>query len=345
MNACYDEIQTDMNKLPTNSITDVPGIKVGHAQNNEALTGCTVILCEHGAVGGVDQRGGAPGTREIELLRPMHLVNKVNAVLLSGGSAFGLDAASGVVHFLEEQGLGYETYHARVPIVPAVILYDLNIGDPKIRPDYEMGYQACINASDTQVQQGNYGAGTGATVGKISGIHLAMKSGIGSSSYFLGDNIVVGALFAVNAFGDIVNPNTNQIIAGVRKSSEQLSTNDQSFLDTMKVMAEQAKQGNLQINFGESTVIGVVATNVLLNKEEANIVAMMSHDGLARTIRPVHTMFDGDTIISLSTGSETCDINVIGAYCAKVTEQAILNAVFNATGAGGLPSHKDIFSR
>jgi L-aminopeptidase/D-esterase-like protein len=335
------KMKTSFSNL-TNTIVDVPGIKVGHAQDIEALTGCTVILCEPQAVGGVDQRGGAPGTREIDLLRPMHLVDRIDAVLLSGGSAFGLNAASGVVQYLEEQDKGYPTGFARVPIVPGAILYDLNIGNAKIRPDHVMGYQACINASNAGIEQGNFGAGTGASVGKITGIRNAMKSGVGSASCFINNLIIVGAIIAVNAFGDVINPTSNQIIAGARKESDQFPEDCDPFVDTMKLMASWAGDRYQLPHFGENTVIGVVATNALLTKEEANFVAMMSHDGLARTIRPAHTLYDGDLLIALSTGSTKYDVNIIGAFCAEVTARAVLNAVFYASGAGGLPSYNDI---
>jgi len=199
-----------------NSITDVPGIRVGHAQNDEALTGCTVILCEGGAVGGVDQRGGAPGTRETDLLRPMHLVEKAHAVLLTGGSAFGLDAASGVMRYLEERKTGFDAGVARVPIVPAAVIFDLALGRSDVRPDAAMGYQACVNASDGAIAEGNMGVGAGATVGKILGMTQSMKSGVGTASLYIGGGVIVGAIVAVNAFGDVIDPATSAIIAGVR---------------------------------------------------------------------------------------------------------------------------------
>ena len=325
-----------------NAITDVSGICVGHAQDDEALTGCTVVLCEGGAVGGVDQRGGAPGTRETDLLRPMHLVQRVHAVLLAGGSAFGLDAASGVVRWLEERSIGFEARVARVPIVPAAILFDLGLGRADVRPDAAMGYAACQNASTTCPAEGNVGAGSGATVGKILGMGQATKSGIGTASLDLGGGIVVGAIVAVNAFGDVVDPATGQVIAGARRPNLPLvpkPADPSPFAGTLATM--KGLIGKTALRFargGENTVIGVVATNAKLNKEEITKVAQMADDGLARAVRPAHTMFDGDTIFALSTGDKTADVNIVGAYAAEVVSSAIVNAVRFAQPAGGLPS-------
>jgi L-aminopeptidase/D-esterase-like protein len=323
-----------------NSITDVPGIWVGQAQDLDALTGCTVVLCEKGAVGGVDQRGGAPGTRETDLLRPEHLVEKVHAVVLAGGSAFGLDAASGVMRYLEERKIGFDTGVARVPIVPAAILFDLTIGKPDVRPDAEMGYQACLNASRGPVAEGNWGAGTGATVGKILGPTQAMKSGIGSASVEIGAGVVVGALVAVNALGDVVDPATGEIIAGAR--SAQVGPvhigAEGAFANTLSVMQTLVGRSVLGFASRGHTVIGVVATNARLSKEAANKAAQMAQDGLARAIRPAHTMQDGDTIFMLATGARKADVNIVGAFAAEVVAQAILRAVRAAQPAGGLPS-------
>lgn len=324
-----------------NLITDVEGIKIGHFQDSEALTGCTVILTEKGAVGGVDQRGGAPGTRETDLLRPMHLVEKVHGILLSGGSAFGLDAATGVMRYLEEHKVGFITGNARVPIVPAAVLYDLGIGNSNIRPNADMGYQACVNAKDGEFMQGNYGAGTGASVGKILGPKLAMKSGIGSSSMDIGGGIIVGAIVAVNAFGDVVDPSTRQIVAGARPLQAgpfAIGGKDQ-FANTMEIMKNFSGRTIMKFaSAASNTVIGVIATNANLTKEETNKVAQMGQNGLALSIRPAHTMFDGDTIFALSTGRKKADVNIIGAYAAEVMSQAIINAVKHAKPAGGLPS-------
>ncbi|HTX78200.1 MAG TPA: P1 family peptidase, partial [Longilinea sp.] len=291
-----------------NSITDVPGILVGQAQNDDALTGCTVIICKDGAVGGVDQRGGAPGTRETDALRPMHLVEKVHAVMLAGGSAFGLDAASGAMRFLEENKVGFNTGVAKVPIVASAILFDLGIGDANIRPDAVMGYQACQNAAPERPAEGNVGAGTGATVGKILGMGQAMKSGIGTASIDIGGGIIVGAMIAVNAFGDVINPESDQILAGVRplqKGPLNVGGKDR-FADTLKVMKSFVGKSALHLATMQNTVIGVVATNVDLTKEEANKVAQMAQNGLARAIRPANTMLDGDTLFCMATGKKKC---------------------------------------
>ncbi len=323
-----------------NAITDVPGILVGHAQNIDALTGCTIILCEKGAVGGVDQRGGAPGTREVDALHPMHLVNKVHGVMLAGGSAFGLDAASGAMHYLEERGVGFDTRIAKVPIVPSAILFDLGIGNSDVRPDAAMGYQACQNASSAAPAEGNVGAGTGATVGKIFGPAQCMKSGIGTASLEIGAGVIVGAIAAVNAFGDVIDPSSGQIVAGARsRDVGPLHIGAPGyFADTLQVM--KSLIGRTALGFGSrgNTVIGVVATNAKLNKEEANKVAQMAHDGLARAIRPAHTMVDGDTIFALATGEHPGDVNIVGAYGAEVFAQAILRAVHSARPVAGIPA-------
>ena len=312
-------------------LTSIPGFKVGHAQDLEAITGCTVILCPPGTVGGIDQRGGAPGTRETDLLHPMHLVNEVNAVLLTGGSAFGLDAAAGVMRYCEENEMGVNVGPTHVPIVPAAVLFDLGIGDPKVRPDPEMGYQACINASQDSPAEGNVGAGTGATVGKILSMKMAMKSGIGTTSVNIGGGGKVAAIVAVNAFGDVVDPETSEIIAGARGLK--------GFADTLKVM--KSFVGRKMMSFAsaaDNTIIGVVATNVKLNKEQINKVAQMAHNGLARTIRPAFSMFDGDTVFALSAGEVEMDLNIVGAYAAIAYQEAILRAVRSAEKIAGLPA-------
>lgn len=322
-----------------NAITDVEGICVGHAQDLDALTGCTVVLCPEGAVGGVDQRGGAPGTRETDLLRPLHLVEQVHAVVLAGGSAFGLDAAAGVMRYLEERDVGFETGVARVPIAPAAILFDLAIGDARVRPDAAMGYQACLQASDSRPAEGNIGAGTGATVGKVLGMGQAMKAGIGTASMEIGAGVVVGAIVAVNAFGDVIHPTTGQIVAGVRSPDlgPQRIGAPRYFADTLLVMKTLVGQPTMGFATREHTVIGVVATNARLTKEEVNKVAQMAQAGLARTIRPVHTMFDGDTLFALATCKRHADANIVGAFAAEITAQAILQAVRTARPVAGLP--------
>jgi L-aminopeptidase/D-esterase-like protein len=326
-----------------NAITDVPGIRVGHADDAQALTGCTVVLCEGGAVGGVDQRGGAPGTRETDLLRPMHLVQKVHAVLLAGGSAFGLDAAAGVMRYLEEHNIGFDAQVARVPIVPAAILFDLAVGDPKVRPDAAMGYRACEQATDEPPAEGNTGAGMGASIGKVLGMGGAMKAGLGTASVDLGGGCVVGAIVAVNAFGDVVDPGSGRILAGARpaKLGPVKVGGQGQFADTLAVMRSFVGKTALRFASQANTVIGVVATNAGLTKDEANKVAQMAHDGLARAVRPAHTLFDGDTLFALSTGEKNVDVNIVGAFAAEVVAQAIVRAVFEAKAAGGLPAASD----
>ncbi len=316
------------------NITDVPGIKVGQVTNESALTGCTVILCEDGAVGGVDVRGAAPGTRETDLLRPGTLVDRVHGVLLAGGSAYGLDAASGVMKYLEEQGIGFDVGVARVPIVPAAILFDLAIGDPKVRPDLNMGYEAAGLAISGPVEEGNVGAGTGATVGKFFGPGYAMKSGLGTASKRLDSGVTIGAIVAVNAFGDVYDPETNQMIAGA------LNPMTGMLVKTIDVMASSFEIGN---NFaGVNTTIAVIATDAKLTKEEVNKVAQMAQNGLARTIKPVHTMFDGDTVFALSTGTKEGSVNIIGTMAAEVLAIAVKRAVVKAQGVAGLKSYQDI---
>jgi len=323
-----------------NSITDVAGIKVGHWTDIEAPTGCTVVLCGEGATGGVDVRGSAPGTRETDLLRPINLVQEVHAVLLAGGSVYGLDAACGVVRWLEERKIGFDLGLdvGVAPIVPAAVLFDLDIGRADVRPNAEAGYAACQAATDGPVAEGSVGAGAGATVGKLLGPKFATKSGLGTASLKIGHGIVVGALVAVNAFGDVVDPNSGQIVAGTRKPVVG------DWADTVKAM-----QGDLDqtiLAFPQNTTLGVVATNAVLTKEQVNKVAQMAHDGLAMAIRPVHTMFDGDTIFALATGkakeAPQGDPTVIGTAAAQVMAQAVLRAARQATGLAGAPAAADL---
>ncbi len=308
-------------------ITDIPGIRVGHDTNLEAATGCTVILCDTPAVGGVDVRGGAPATRETDLLHPMNLVEEVNAVVLTGGSAFGLDAASGVMRYLEERGIGYDTGIARVPIVPAAAIFDLAFGSASVRPDAAAGYRACEQATADAVTQGNAGAGTGATVGKMAGPPFMMKGGLGSASTQLSDGTLVGALVVVNALGDVIDPQTRQVVAGTRHPSGQ---------------------GFLATNPFGNTTIAVVATNASLTKAQVNKVAQMAHDGMAQTIRPAHTMFDGDTIFALALGPQSqtmtnpalaaSQVSMIGAAATITLARAIVKAVRHATELHGVPA-------
>ena len=327
-----------------NAITDIPGLRVGHAQDEDALTGCTVVLYEGGAVGGVDQRGGAPGTRETDAMHPLHLVNVVHAVVLAGGSAFGLDAASGAVRYLEERGVGFDVRVARVPIVPAAILFDLGVGRADVRPDPAMGYQACLNASPDPPAEGNVGAGTGATVGKILGMGQAMKGGLGTASLEIGGGVIVGAIAAVNVFGDVIDPSTGHIVAGARALRKGRLKIGQGpyFADTLQVMHSLVGRTILGFATREHTVIGVVATNAKLNKEQINKVAQMAHDGLARAVRPAHTMLDGDTIFAFATGGHDADVNIVGAFAAEVFAQAILRAVRAARPVTGLPSAAEV---
>jgi L-aminopeptidase/D-esterase-like protein len=321
-----------------NAITDVEGIKVGHTTDSEGITGCTVVLCEAGAVGGVDVRGSAPGTRETDLMRPVNLVQRVHAVVLTGGSAYGLEAATGVMRWLEERGVGFDVGVGVVPIVPAAVLFDLTIGDPRARPDAEAGYQACEAAAGGPVAEGCRGAGTGATVGKLLGPRLATKSGLGTASVRLGKGVVVGAIVAVNAFGDVVDPQAGTIIAGTRNPMGG------GFANTVRRM--QGSLGQTILGLGNTT-LAVVATNAYLNKEGANKMAQMAHDGLARTIRPAHTMFDGDTIFALATGKrprrgDGCDPSVVGAAAVEVLSRAVMRAVRRAESLGGVPAACDL---
>jgi L-aminopeptidase/D-esterase-like protein len=309
------------------SIVDVPGLRVGHYTLSERLTGCSVVLAPDGAVGAVDVRGAAPGTRETDLLDPANLVDKVHAVLLSGGSAFGLDAATGVVRWLDEQGIGFETGYGRVPIVPAAVLFDLPVvreGDnPTARPNAEAGYAACEAASTAPPASGNVGAGAGACVGKLFGLNRCMKGGIGNASVRVGP-WVVGALVACNAVGDVIDPATGQILAGAR------TVDGQNLLDTQRAFL-QGERGNRPLP-GTNTTIGVVATNAMLTKAQAKRLAMSAHDGLARSIRPAHTTLDGDTLFALATGTENCpvDLMLLTVMAAEATALATVDAISRA---------------
>jgi len=330
--------------MKRNAITDVPGIEVGQAQDDEALTGCTVVLCRKGAVGGVDVRGSAPGTRETDLLNPVNLVEKVHAVMLAGGSAFGLDAASGVMRYLDERKIGFNTGIVRVPIVPAAILFDLGLGRSDRRPDAEMGYRAACAASAGPVAEGNAGAGSGASVGKIFGMAGAMKSGLGTASIEIGGGVIVGAIAAVNTFGDVVDPSSGKIIAGARpvKLGPVRLGKGEQFADTLKVMKTFTGRAVLGFATKSNTVIGVVAANVKFTKAEATKMAQMAQDGVARSIRPAHTMLDGDTIFALATGGKRADVSTVGVYAAEALAMAIVRAVQAAKPAGGLPSASDL---
>jgi L-aminopeptidase/D-esterase-like protein len=315
--------------MTNHTLTAIEGIRVGHAHNLDGPTGCTVILCPPNTVGGVDQRGGAPGTRETDLLRPMHMVEHVHAILLAGGSAYGLDAAGGVMRHLEEQGVGHNVGVGVVPIVPSAIIFDLDLGDPAVRPDAAMGYAACQSASSDPVAEGCVGAGAGAKVGALMGRDFACKSGIGSAVIDLGEGLQVAALFVVNALGDVIGAD-GQILAGTRLPPEGAQ-----FADAMNIVPMMAR---VEMGGAGNTVIGVVATSALLTKDEANKVAQMAHDGLARAVRPAHTMMDGDTIFALATGTAgRANVSVIGALAAEVTAEAIRRAVQTAMPLAGLP--------
>ncbi len=324
-------------RQPTGSLTDVPGLKVGHFTLKERPTGCTVVVAEKGAIAGVDVRGGAPGTRETDLLRSEMSVQNVHAITLSGGSAYGLATADGVMRYLEEREIGFPTDVGVVPIVPAAILYDLELGDAKIRPDAAAGYAAAKTASSDPVPQGNVGAGAGATVGKLLGGGRAMKGGLGSASIRLPNGLVVAALAAVNAIGDIVDPDTGEILAGAR------GEDGASFADSM----QQIRKGAVA-NEGspaKNTTIGVVAVNVDWNQSQATKVAQMAHDGLALAIRPAHMPFDGDTIFALGTGGRTVDSDLlgqIGALAADTMAQAIVSAILHAESIEGYPAQRDL---
>ncbi len=315
------------------TICDVPGIKVGHYTDREAVTGCTVVLCEAGAVAGVEVRGSAPGTRETDLLNPLNLVPHAHAVVFSGGSAFGLDAAGGVVRYLEEHGYGYWARVARVPIVPAAILFDLGIGSPAVRPGPEAGHQACLAAASGEVAEGSVGAGTGATVGKILGMGRATKGGVGTSSLKIGADIIVGALAVVNAFGNVVDPETGQTLAGPRRSDGP------GFLSTAEIMKSGVPW---QSPLPQNTTLAVVATNARLDKAQATKVAQMAHDGMARAIVPCHTMVDGDICFALSLGDKPGDVSTVGVAAAEAVSMAVVRAVLRAEGLGGIPAAREV---
>ena len=318
--------------MPDN-LCDVPGVLVGHATDTEGATGCTAVLFENpeGAVVGVDVRGSSPGTRETDRLGPVGAVRPTHGLLLTGGSAFGLAAADGVVRFLEEKGIGLDVGVARIPLVSAAVLFDVVIGDPAVRPDAEMGYRAASSATEGDFAQGSVGAGTGATVGKILGMDRAMKGGLGSASVRLEGGLVVGALAAVNAFGEVRDPWTRRVIAGPRLDDGTLG-------DTVELLPEAA----VRLRWGENTTLGIVATNARLSKPQANKVAQMAHDGLARAIYPVHTTVDGDVVFAASTGGVETVPDVVGAWGARMIEESIVRAVRAAEGMYGIPAAQDL---
>ncbi len=327
--------------MRSKGLTDVEGLRVGHYTLTERPTGCTVVLVDgEGAPGGVAQRGGAPGTRETDLLSPLNMVDKVNAIVLAGGSAYGLDAAQGVVRYLEERKIGWRVGAAGVvPIVPAAILFDLGFGDdPAIRPTADCGYWAAQAASEAAVAEGNVGAGAGATVGKTGGRGRSMKGGIGSASITLPNGLTVAALVAVNAVGDVIDPATGQVVAGVR------TVDGKSLADARRLLRDGSLLRDAAPRAGENTTIAVVATNARLTKTEVNRVALMADDGLARALSPSHTIGDGDTVFALATGrwSGQADTSIIGALAAEVLADAIVRAATQAQSLGGVPSAREL---
>ncbi|MFB3923662.1 MAG: P1 family peptidase [Terriglobia bacterium] len=311
----------------------LPGIRVGHASDFRGLTGCTVVLCEGGAVCGADIRGSAAGTRELAPCLPGHLVERVHAIFLTGGSAFGLDAAAGVMQYLESRGVGFPAGRSRVPIVPGAVIFDLNVGSAKSRPDPGMAKWACRNAS-VEVVEGSIGAGTGATVGKLFGVEQATKGGVGFASLAIAGGVAIQALAVVNAFGDVIDPSTGQVLAGARAAPDSRQ---------FAVTSEQMFKGKISKRFGATnTTLVAVMTNVALTKVQATKIAEMAHDGLARSIRPVHTQFDGDLVFALSLGTKRADLNTLGTAAAEATARAIVRAVSAAKSLGGIPAAKDL---
>ena len=324
--------------LRNTTLTAVPGIKVGHHTLAERPTGCTVILAEAGVTAGVDVRGSAPATRETDLLNPVNLVQIAHAIVLSGGSAFGLDSASGVMRYLEERRIGFEFGPAHVPIVPAAAIFDLSLGDGRIRPGAECGYQAARTATDASVTEGSVGAGAGATVGKTAGMARSMKGGVGSAAITLPNGLIVAALVVVNAAGDVIDAATGQVVAGVR------TADGKSFADARKIL--RAGGTGTPVSAGrQNTTLGVIATNARLTKTEATRVSQMAHDGYARALAPSHTSGDGDVIFTLATGTNGAggsDVGQVGALAADVMADAIVRAARQATGVPGIPAVRDL---
>ena len=316
-------------------LTAIPGFQVGHATNEEACTGCTVVLCPDETVGGVDIRGSASGTREMDALSPFHLVPYVHAVLLAGGSAFGLDAAGGVMRYLEERGIGFDVGVTRVPIVPTAILFDLRLGNAHVRPDAAMGYHACCSATDADFEEGSVGAGTGATIGKLFGIAQGMKSGIGTAILELDGGIRVASLVAVNAFGNVFDPKTGALLAGARRTPDSAELVD---------VAAAMRRGASPVGYrGENTTLAVIATNARLTKVQAAKVSQLAQQGMVRAISPVHTTLDGDLVITLAKGERECDVNAVGLAAADAIATAIIRAVKSARTLGGIPAWRDLF--
>ena len=321
---------------PNTTLTAVPGIRVGHHTLADRPTGCTVVLPDGSAVAGVDVRGSAPGTRETDALDPVNVIQEVHAIVLSGGSAFGLAAADGVMQYLDERNIGFKVRNVNVPIVPGVVLIDLFVGaNPKVRPDADCGYRAAQAATTAPVLQGNVGAGAGATVGKSAGLDRAMKGGLGSAALVLPDGLVVAAMAAVNALGDVIDPATGQVVAGVRTADGRGLADARALLRSGAPLAAFA---------GANSTIGVIATNARLTKTQATKIAQMAHDGYARAIAPIHTMADGDTVFTLATGVWTGppEVSRIGALAADVMADAVVRAVREAAGIPRFPAARDL---
>lgn len=314
-------------RLNMKGLTDVPGLLVGHATDSVALTGCTVVLCGADAVGGVDIRGSATGSIELDTLNPGHVAPNVHAIVLSGGSAFGLETTCGVRNLLEKRGIGYNAGVTHVPIVPGAILFDLGIGSPHVRPGREMGEKAALAANSGPVAEGNAGAGAGATAGKILGMKNAMKSGLGTASVMLGNGAIVAAMVAVNPLGDVIDPKTGRILAGAR-----VTPNSREFADSAAIMRHGPNPGR-----PGNTVIGIVATNVRLDRVETNKLAALGSLGVARTISPINTMSDGDITFAISLGKEKATVDEVGVAAADAMATAVLRAVKSAKSAGGIP--------
>lgn len=320
-------------------ITDIENIKIGNAEDEKAGTGCTVIICERGAITGLDVRGGGPASRESELTKPFASAEVIHAVLLSGGSAFGLDAAGGVMKYLEERNIGFDVGVTKVPLVCESCIFDLRVGDYKIRPDAKMGYQACVNSETNNIQMGNHGAGTGATVGKILGIDYAMKSGLGFYALQIG-NLKVGAIVSVNAFGDIFDYESGSMIAGVLNKEKNGFGNSEEEL--IKIAENKNLSFDIENNITTNTTIGAVITNAKFTKSQMGKIASMTHNGFARTIKPVHTTLDGDSIYAMSVGDVNANLDAVGSIAAVVMGKAINSAIINTKSAYGFKAYNDL---
>ena len=329
----------DLNLMKEIKITDIENIKIGNAENEKAGTGCTVIICKRGAITGLDVRGGGPASRESELTKPLASAEVIYAVLLSGGSAFGLDAAGGVMKYLEERNIGFDVGVTKVPLVCESCIFDLRVGDYKIRPDAVMGYQACVNSEKNNIRMGNFGAGTGATVGKILGIDFAMKSGLGFYALQIG-NLKVGAIVSVNAFGDIFDYESGSMIAGVLNKEKNGFRNSEEEL--IKIAENKNMSFDIENNITTNTTIGAVITNAKFTKSQMGKIASMSHNGFARTIKPVHTALDGDSIYAMSVGDVNANLDSVGSIAAIVMGKAINSAIFNTKSAYGFKAYDDI---